>query len=82
MTTSVIDSMGRITLPKAVREALGVEAGDRVRCFVIEGREVRLLPMRSASRLFGFLQYDGPPVTLDDMERAIQKGANKKRECT
>ena len=70
MITSAITSKGQTTLPEPVREALGVGAGDRVR-YVILGNAVRILPVRPVGRLFG----DGPPVTLEDMERAIEKGA-------
>ena len=74
MITSAITSKGQTTLPKPVREALGVEAGDRVR-YVILDNEVRVLPMRPIGRLFGALKHDGPRVTLEDMERAIAEGA-------
>ena len=30
---------------------------------------------QSISRLFGVLKYNGPPVTLEDMEKAMAKGA-------
>ena len=30
---------------------------------------------KSVSRLFGILKYEGPPVTLEDMEKAIVSGA-------
>ena len=74
MIESGITSKGQTTLPKAVREALSVQAGDRIR-YVIEGSEVRILPVRPIDRLYGALQYDGPTVTLEDMERAIVDGA-------
>lgn len=74
MITSAITSKGQTTLPKPVREALGVGAGDRVR-YVILDNEVRVLPIRPIGRLFGALKHDGPRVTLEDMERAIAKGA-------
>lgn len=76
MITSAITSKGQTTLPKQVREALGVGAGDRV-CYVILDNEVRVLPMRPIGRLFGALKHDGPRVTLEDMERAIAEGACK-----
>lgn len=72
---SAIDSSGRTTLPKSVREALGIEPGDRVRYFILENNEVRLLPIRPVARLFGALKYGGPPASLEDMERAIAEGA-------
>lgn len=74
MTTSSITSKGRTTLPKPVREALGVGAGDRVR-YVILDNEVRVLPMRPIGRLFGALKHDSPRVTLDDMEGAMAEEA-------
>ena len=74
MITSAITSKGQTTLPEPVREALGVGAGDRVR-YVILDNAVRILSVRPVGRLFGALKHDGPPVTLEDMERAIAKGA-------
>ncbi len=69
MFESTITSKGRTTLPKPVREALGVRPGDRVR-YIIFGDEVRIIPMRPLARLFGMLKYEGPPKTLEEMERA------------
>ena len=74
MVQSVITSKGQTTLPKSVREALGVRAGDRIR-YVILDNEVRILPVRPIGRLFGALKHDGPPVTLEDLERAVAEGA-------
>ena len=74
MIESGITSKGQTTLPKAVREALSVKAGDHVR-YVIQDGEVRILPIRSVRRLFGILRHDGPAATLEDMERAIAEGA-------
>ena len=75
MIESRITSKGRTTLPKAVREALSLQPGDRVR-YIVESGAVRIVPVRPLSRLFGVLQHDGPAVTLDEMDRAIVEGAN------
>ncbi len=74
MIESGITSKGQTTLPKAVREALGVQAGDRVR-YIIQNCDVRIVPVRPITRLFGVLPHDGPAVALDEMERAIVAGA-------
>ena len=74
MNESVITSKGRTTLPKAVREALSVQAGDRVRYVIMDSR-VMIMPVRPTSRLFRSLKYDGPAVTLEEMDRAIAEGA-------
>lgn len=69
MVESRITSKGRTTLPKSVREALGVKPGDRVRYHIL-GDEVRIIPVRPLSRLLNVLKHDGPPVTLEEMEGA------------
>ena len=74
MVQSAINSKGRTTLPKSVRQALGVKAGDRVR-YVTLDNEVRILPVRPIGRRFGILKHDGPPVRLEDMEGAVAEGA-------
>ena len=61
-------------MPKAVREALAAQPGDRLRYTILDG-EVRIRAVRPIQRLYGVLKYDWPPVTLDDMERAIAEGA-------
>ena len=35
-------SMGQVTIPKKIREALGVESGDRV-TFLIDGNEIKII---------------------------------------
>ena len=74
MIESGITSKGQTTLPKAVREALGVKPGDRVRYAILDGK-VMIMPARPVSRLFGALKYDGPPKTLEDIDRGITAAA-------
>ena len=76
MFESSITVKGQTTLPKAVRDSLAVKAGDKVR-YVILDEGVLIMPVRPTSRLFGSLKYDGPAVSLDDMERAIAEGATQ-----
>lgn len=70
MIESTVTSKGQTTLPKPVREALGVAPGDRVR-YVIFDNAVHMIPIRPLSRLFGTLRHEGPTVALQDMECAI-----------
>ncbi len=76
MIESSITVKGQTTLPKAVRESLAVKAGDKVR-YVILDEGVLLMPVRSTSRLYGSLKYDGPAVSLEAMDRAIADGATE-----
>lgn len=74
MQESGITAKGQTTLPKSVRAALGVEPGDRVRYLILDGGDVRLLRTKPVTALAGVLHNDGPPVTLDDMDAAIDAG--------
>ena len=71
-----VTTKGQITIPKAVREVLGVEQGDRITfrvqedgVVVIESETVDLLSMR------GRLRPRRRGVSLQEMEEAISRGA-------
>lgn len=74
MLESTITTKGQTTLPKGVRDRLGVGPGDKVR-YLMVGDEVRILRPLSAASLRGALRHDGPPVTLEEMDEAVQAGA-------
>ncbi len=76
MLESSVTTKGQTTLPKDVRDSLAVKAGDKVR-YVILDEGVLILPIRSTSRLFRNLRYEGPVVSLEDMDRAIAEGATE-----
>ena len=74
MLESTITSRGRTTVPRAVRKALGLRAGDRIRYTIEEGL-VCIRPVRPIHRLRGIVKHEGPAVTLGEMDRAIAEGA-------
>lgn len=76
MIQSTLTAKAQTTLPKAVRDALQVGPGDRLR-YIISDDDVRILAVRPVERLFGAIKYDGPPVSLDEMDRAIAEGATR-----
>ena len=76
MLDSTITIKGQTTLPKAVRDSLALKAGDKVR-YVVLDEGALIMPVRPTSLLFRSLRYDGPAVTLEDMERSIAEGASK-----
>ena len=76
MEESTITAKGQTTLPKAVRKALSVGPGDRVRYFIHNG-EVWIRPVRPITRMYGMLQYHGPTVTQAEMDRALAEGATR-----
>ena len=76
MPTSTITSKGQITVPKAIRDALGVRAGDKVTFRVEPDGTVRVEAQTVDLRaLRGMVRTDVRGVTLDDMNAAIADGA-------
>ena len=75
MLQSKVFANGSTTLPKTVRDVLGVKAGDTVR-YVISGDRVQVLRTRSVHELAGMLSRDDQAaVSLCEMENAIIQGA-------
>ena len=75
MLQSKVFANGSTTLPKTVRDALGVKAGDTVR-YVISEQGVQVLRTRSVGELEGMLARDEQAtITLSEMENAIIPGA-------
>ena len=60
MIESAVTSKGQTTLPRTIREALGVGPGDRARYVIFDSNEVRILPVRLLARLFWSLQAQRP----------------------
>jgi antitoxin PrlF len=72
MTTATITSKGQITIPASVREALKVEAGDRIEFVeVTPGRFEFFAATRSVKELKGMFGKVTKRVSIDDMNRAI-----------
>jgi antitoxin PrlF len=74
MATSVITSKGQITIPKSVRERLGVDVGDRVE-FVETDRGVFTIvaATRDVKDLKGIVPKPANPVSVEDMNRVITR---------
>jgi AbrB family looped-hinge helix DNA binding protein len=72
MSSATVTSKGQITIPKAVRTALSLRAGDTVD-FVESERGVLLIPInRDLKALRGILKgRRKKPATIEDMNRAI-----------
>ena len=73
---SSITIKGQATIPKAIREHLGLQPGDRVKFFVHPDGSVVLLPKVSASAVRGILKSrNARPVTTGQMNAAVADGA-------
>jgi antitoxin PrlF len=76
MPTATLTSKGRITLPVAVRAALGLTAGQKIE-FLPEGDSFRVVALRTdVSALRGrFAGRAKKSVSIAEMDAAIAAGA-------
>ena len=74
---ATLSSKGQATIPKAVREHLQIKPGDRFK-FFFHPDGVILLPKISTARLKGMIPKPAKPVSLEEMDRAIQEGATER----
>lgn len=77
LTESVVTSKGQTTLPKKVRDALGLQPGDKLRYAVLKNGGVWFGKVQPIENLKGALHYDGPPKTLEQMKLGIIEGATE-----
>lgn len=75
MAISKVTGKGQVTIPKAIREVLGVEPGDRVDFRVAaDGEVVVEAATVDLMSLFGTVKPNRS-LTLDEMDEAIARGA-------
>ena len=76
MTTAVVTSKGQITIPKPVRDGLGVESGDRVEFVELErGVYTVVAATRDVRDLKGMIPKPAKPVSVEDMNKAVRRRA-------
>ncbi len=71
---SAITGKGQATIPKAIREYLGLQPGDRVKFFIHPDGSVVLLPKVPVSALRGMVKAPAQRVYVDGMNDAIAAG--------
>lgn len=76
MPTATVTSKGQITIPKEVRDALGIATGDRVE-FVAQEKGVYkvVAATRDVRHLKGLVAKPATPVTVQAMNRAVAKAS-------
>jgi antitoxin PrlF len=74
---SAITVKGQATIPKEIREYLGLKPGDRLKFFLHPDGTVVLLPKVPARSLRGIVRSRRRRrVTIDEMTRAAAEGAS------
>ncbi len=80
MATATVTSKGQITIPAKVRDALGIDSGDRVEFVPMEEGGFAIIPAnKSIHDLKGMLAKPGKPVSIKQMNKAIARGWAGKR---
>ena len=79
MSESTISSKGQVTVPKAIRTRLHLQAGDRLRFLVDEDGAVRLsAATQDLSALRQILPRPRKRATLADTEASVRRRAVKR----
>jgi AbrB family looped-hinge helix DNA binding protein len=73
MASATLTSKGQITLPKSVRDRLGVETGDRLEFIESENGFLVVAATRDIRSLKGIVKPPSKPVSIDAMSDAIKK---------
>ena len=81
MHEATLTSKSQLTLPKSVRDALGVGPGDRVR-FVPSLKGFRILALKGdVTQLRGmFAGRRGEPLSVSDIDAAIAEAVTRRSE--
>lgn len=72
---SALTIKGQATIPRAVRDHLGLAPGDRIRFFIHPDGSVAILPKIPTAALKGIVRAPRRRVSLAKMEAAIAQGA-------
>ncbi len=79
MTIATLTSKRQITLPAEVCDKLRLVKGSKVDVTVNDAGEMVLRPKTGdIRRLRGILKYDGPPVSIEEMNQAIMEAASRR----
>ena len=74
---ATLSSKGQVTIPKAVRDRLRINPGDRFK-FFFHPDGVIILPKISTARLKGMIPKPARPVSAEQIDRAIEEGATRR----
>lgn len=78
MSIGTMSSKGQITVPKEVRDALGLTPGTRVTFTRNDDGTVTLsATRRRIAELAGRLEYAGRVISIEEMDEAIASGSQR-----
>jgi antitoxin PrlF len=76
MPTATVTSKGQITVPIEIRKALRLIPGAKIDFYEIEDGDYAMRAKTgSIMDMRGCLAYDGPTITIEEMNRAVHEHA-------
>jgi AbrB family looped-hinge helix DNA binding protein len=84
MARSRVSSKGQVVIPKAMRDALRWSEGTDVELerkpggIFMKAASLRLPTPSELARVAGCLKYNGPPKTIEEMDRAVGDAFRRK----
>lgn len=76
--TATLTSKGQITIPKEVRDKLGLKPGALVRFIIDEAGQVAISPvLYSLDDLFGFLGPAPTSLSLEEIDAKVQEAVSE-----
>lgn len=84
MQTTKLSSKGQVIIPKTLRSRYNWRTGQEL-SVIDTGDGILLKPSRpfkktELDQVAGILKYSGKPVSIDEMEAAIKKGAMERKK--
>lgn len=80
--TTVMSTKGQVILPKALRDRRNWKPGARLTVEETpEGLLLKAAPLfepTTLDQVFGMLKYEGPAVSLEDMDEAVRQEAMRR----
>lgn len=80
MATATLTSKGQVTIPKEVRDRMGLRPGDKIAFLETAGDDVIMQRKRPVSELFGLLSHLGVRLTPEQIDEAIMETMAEKHD--
>ena len=76
---ATLTAKGQVTLPKAFRQELNLNAGDKIDFVMLDNGVIQIVPLKQpSSKLKGIIPKPKKAVSIEEMNEAIASGASKK----
>lgn len=79
---TVVSTKGQVILPKTIRERMRWSAGTKLTVeetadgVLLKARPI--FPETTLDEVFGSMRYDGPALSLEDMDAAVMREAKRR----